>query len=663
MPPLPNHSAGRSAITCRFRCDSACAHAAPNVSGNPSFEALTLSRRGLLRAGMVLGFVGAAAATVGCTPVSAPLRPVPGTAFPPVPPNTADSLTVPAGYTSSVVIRWGDPVLPGAPAFDPANQSGDAQALQFGYNCDFCGLVPDGEGRWAMYSNHEYVTPSFMFAGYDEANPTEEQYKIMLNAVGGSVVAVKLEPTGSITPVPDDRLNRRITAGTPFQLTGPAAGSDFMKTSLDPAGRTALGTHSNCAGGVTPWGTILSGEENFNSFFANAAAVTDPVAVPRIARYGFPKEASEALWERFDPRWDLAKEPNAANTYGFIVEIDPLDPASTPVKHTALGRLKHEGANVRIAPDGRVVAYMGDDERFDYLYKFVSKNRYVEGDRAANKTLLTEGDLYVAQLVGDSPQDVDGSGNLPADGRFGGTGTWLPLVQGGESKVPEMTVPEILTFTRLAADKVGPTKMDRPEDIEPHPTSSKVYVALTNNTDRGADGKAAADEPNPRKGNKHGHILELTEQDNDATRTSFTWSVFMLCGDPAAPDTYFAGFDKSQVSPISTPDNLAFDKHGNLWIATDGNALKSNDGLHAVPTEGPERGKVKQFLTVPVGGEACGPVIEEKFVLVSVQHPGESDDATYAAPASRWPDGGTAQPRPSVAVVYRTDPPGTGIGV
>ena len=669
--PLVRNQHGRSAITCRYRCGAACAHPAPNTTDNPTFTELVssptaespssaptsaLSRRGALRAGAMLTLVGAAGAALAACADQAPSGgpsggpagggngnggppPAPGTNFTPIAPNTADAVTVPPGYTSSVVLRWGDPILPGAPAFDFAAQSAAAQAGQFGFNNDYCGLVPLQDSRWAMWSNHEYVSPTFMFTGYDEANPTEEQVRISWNAVGGSVVVVHKAASGVIEAVPGDPLNRRITALTPFRLTGPAAGSAALRTSADPDGRTVLGMHSNCAGGITPWGTVLSGEENFNNYFANAAAVTDPAAAARLKRYGITTGESETKWERFDPRWDVSKEPNEVNRYGYIVEIDPLDPTSTPVKHTSLGRFKHEGANIRLAPDGRAVAYMGDDERFDYLYKFVSRDRYDPNNRAANKTLLENGTLYVASLTGT--------------GEYRGTGTWLPLVENGTSKVPGMSTEDVLVFTRLAADTLRPTKMDRPEDVQPHPRTGRVYVALTNNTDRGAAGKAGTDAANPRVGNKHGQVLELAEQGDNPTGTAFDWSLLLVCGDPAAPDTYFGGFDKTQVSPISCPDNLDFDRHGNLWIATDGNALNSNDGLFAVPLDGPERGHVKQFLTVPNGAETCGPLITDDFVLVSVQHPGELDDASADRPGSHWPDGGTSQPRPSVVCVVK----------
>lgn len=306
-----------------------------------------------------------------------------------------------------------------------------------------------------------------------------------------------------------------------------------------------------------------------------------------------------------------------------------------------MGRFKHEGANVIVAKSGHVVAYMGDDERFDYLYKFVSKDKYIEGDRKRNMTLLSAGDLYVARFAGNSPAaEITGTGTVPADGGFDGTGEWLPLVVGGVSKVPGMSVEEVLVYTRLAADKVGPTKMDRCEDVQPSLLTGKVYVACTNNSDRGKIGKEGATEVNPRNNNRDGHIVEITET-GDQTSTAFTWNLLMVCGDPSTGDvTYFSGFPVDQVSPISCPDNLAFDSVGNLWISTDGapSGIGKADGLFKVTLEGAERGRVEQFLAVPREAETCGPIIhdEERTVFVAVQHPGE--DGTFADQHSFFPD-------------------------
>ncbi|MCQ4200903.1 PhoX family protein [Streptomyces sp. NPDC060311] len=683
--PSGSHPGGRSAMTCRFRCGDACFHEVPNTSDNEyvgDVIAGALSRRSMMRAAAVVTVAAAGAGAVGVAGAPSAQaataaagkghgkpsrdRGARGLRFTPVAPNTDDAVTVPEGYRQDVVIRWGEPILRGAPAFDPERQSAKAQAGQFGYNNDFLALLPlRGEhDRQLLVANHEYTDEVLMFRGYDPENPTREQVEIAWAAHGLSVVAVEEERrSGRLTPVARHRLNRRVTATTEFRLTGPAAGSDLVKTSADRTGRKVLGTLNNCSGGTTPWGTTLHGEENFNQYFANASSATDK-------RYGIGTGATERKWERFDKRFDVAREPNEVHRFGYVVELDPYDPESTPRKHTALGRFKHEAATVRLTHDGRPVVYTGDDERFDYFYKFVGSKRMRHGNsrwaREHNLSLLDEGTLYVAKLSGDSPAiEIDGTGTLPRDGEFDGGGEWIPLVtateDGAVSHVEGMSAEEVCVFTRLAGDKVGATKMDRPEDIEPSPTTGKVYVALTNNSNRGKSGYAGPDEANPRNSNKHGHVLELTERWNRADATRFGWSLFLVAGDPEDPATYFAGFPKDRVSPISCPDNVAFDDHGNLWISTDGNALGSHDGLFGVATKGDRRGELKQFLTVPTGAETCGPLVQDRRVLVAVQHPGEVDGASVEQPASTWPDGPGKIVRPAVVAVWRAD--GRDIGV
>ncbi|MFD4571970.1 PhoX family protein [Streptomyces sp. NPDC058417] len=687
-----SHPGGRSALTCRFRCGDACFQDVPNTSDNAyvgDVIAGALSRRSMMRAAAVVTVAGAAGVSglVDPAPASAatpqglpahgghhgghPQKPKPsrgarGLRYSSVAPNTADAVTVPDGYRQNVVIRWGEPILRGAPAFDAEHQTPAAQAGQFGYNNDFLALLPlPGERhRQLLVANHEYTDEILMFRGYDAANPTRTQVEIAWAAHGLSAVVVEGDRrTGKLVAVPRHPLNRRLTATSEFRLTGPAAGSPLLRTSADPTGRKVLGTLNNCSGGTTPWGTTLHGEENFNQYFANSSRPTDK-------RYGIGTGASERKWERFDQRFDVAQEPNEVHRFGYVVELDPYDPHSVPRKHTALGRFKHEAATVRLTDDDRPVVYTGDDERFDYFYKFVSSKRMRHGSsrsvREHNLSLLDEGTLYVAKLTGDSPAiEVDGTGKLPNDGEFDGAGQWIPLAtataKGAVSHVPGMSADEVFVFTRLAGDKVGATKMDRPEDIEPNPVSGKVYVALTNNTNRGVGANPAADEANPRNANKHGHVLELTEHRNRAESTKFGWSLFLVAGDPDDPATYFAGFPKDDVSPISCPDNVAFDPHGNLWISTDGAQLGSHDGLFGVATRGERRGELKQFLTVPKGAETCGPLIQERRVLVAVQHPGELDGATVENPKSTWPDGPGRIVRPAVVAVWRAD--GDDIGV
>ncbi|MEU6544705.1 PhoX family protein [Streptomyces sp. NPDC046859] len=673
------HHGARAALTCRFRCGDACFHEVPNTTSNPyvgDVVADALSRRTVMRAAAV---VTAAAAVGASATVSAPRasaatatgsRPgaqgARGLRFTPVAPNTADTVTIPDGYAQNVVIRWGEPILRGAPAFDPDRQTAEAQAKQFGYNNDFLALLPlHGEPhRQILVANHEYTDEVLMFRGYDPENPTRQQVEVAWAAHGLSAVVVEEDRrSGKLTPVPRHPLNRRVTATTEFRVTGPAAGSELLRTSADRTGTKVLGTLNNCSGGVTPWGTTLHGEENFNQYFAHATRATDK-------RYGLGSGATERKWERFDRRFDVAQEPNEPHRFGWVVELDPYDPASAPRKRTALGRFKHEGATVRLTDDGRPVVYSGDDERFDYFYKFVGSKRMRKGSSRAvrehNLSLLDEGTLYVARLTGDSPAiEIDGTGKLPADGEFDGGGEWIPLAtataHGAVSHVEGMSAEEVFVFTRLAGDKVGATKMDRPEDIEPNPHTGKVYVALTNNSNRGVGSNPKPDEANPRVANKHGQILELTEHRNRADSERFAWSLFLVAGDPDDPATYFAGFPKDEVSPISCPDNVAFDSYGNLWISTDGNALGHHDGLFGVATRGERRGELKQFLTMPNGAETCGPLVQDRRVLVSVQHPGEIDGATAEKPLSAWPDGPGRINRPAVVAVWRQD--GRDIGV
>ena len=305
-------------------------------------------------------------------------------------------------------------------------------------------------------------------------------------------------------------MNRRFTLDTIFRFDGPAARSDLLKTAEDPRGIRVRGTINNCSGGKTPWGTVLSGEENFNQYFF--ATGTDP----REVRYGLGPQDTRN-WRSVDPRWDAtsADYANEPNRFGWIVEIDPSRPNSTPRKHTAMGRFKHEGANVIVNHDGHVVAYMGDDERFDYVYRFVSRDKFRRGDSAAarrhNRSLLSQGDLSVARFTGDGLED----------GISDGTGEWLPLTRNGRSMVPGFTLEEVLVYTRLAADAVQPTKMDRPEDVQPSLHNGKIYVACTNNTDRGSEGKEGATEPNPRNFNKDGHVVEISPRHGDHTARRF----------------------------------------------------------------------------------------------------------------------------------------------
>ncbi len=627
-----------------------------------------LNRRQALRAGLI-GTASIAALRVG--PASAGSRPTPPPGLPtssPLPAvvgidpvaETVDAVTVAAGLVSSVVVKWGQPIIPGAPAFDPANQTAAAQAQQFGYNCDYVALFPVGDHH-LLWVNHEYTTPIEMFPGYPDpavasVGALTPFVDLELAAHGGSVV--KLTRNGSAFTAVIDAVNRRITADTPMAISGPA-------TSI--VGTTVTGMLNNCAGGVTPWGTVLTAEENFNQYFANAATCPDPVAQADHIVHGIPNGASERRWERVYPnRFDTAVAPLEPWKFGYIVEIDPTDPASTPVKRSALGRCKHEAANTVVAPGGKVVVYSGDDERFQYAYKFVTAGTYNAADRAANFGLLDNGELFVARLEAD------------------GTGSWQSLKYAGNETFWNangfISQGDICIRTRQAAALLGATKMDRPEDIEVNPTTGTVYLAMTNNSNRGVGANPGVDAANPRVNNRYGHIIELTETGGDQTSTTFEWDVFMLCGrgeiaanlvaSPGAAtsneSTYFAGWTGVSTT-IACPDNLAFDQSGNLYVGTDGQpgAVDRCDGVFVVPTSGTYRGRLVQLVTTPAGAECTGPVLsqDDRTLFIAVQHPGEGGAFPAGQPElnalSRWPDstatGAAAIPRPAVVQVVRSD--------
>lgn len=661
----------RSLRTCELKCANQCDHPEPNTSGNEHIQTVmrsAFSRRKVL----AIGAAGVGAAGVATLAVNAPAiadqtsRGSGNGSFPGfghrgelthsvVPPNRQDDIVVPNGYDQAVIIGWGDPVLPGAPKFDPYKQSAEAQARQFGYNNDYTMIVPLRDDRVALLvCNHEYTDENLMFPT-GKYSPAEIA-KIGMAAHGMAVV--QIERVGRKGQWRRDkqlsRYNRRITASTKFEVTGPAAADARV-------GKVAYGTFGNCSGGVTPWGTILSGEENFNGYY-DVSGTIPAEHVDSYKRYGVPTSVTKSArqWSIVDPRFDLTKTPTEVYKSGWVVEVDPYDPRSTPKKRTMLGRLKHEGATVTITADGRIAVYTGDDEKGEYLYKFVSAGKYDPKNRKNNFGLLDEGTLYVAKFTGDGT----------TDGVYDGIGQWIPLTSDTKSYVDGLSVQEVLINTRFAGDKVGATRMDRPEDVERNPVNGRIYAALTNNDKRG--GSFPVDEANPiavshtrdtldgplieKAGNRNGYILEISEEGDDAAKTGFFWTLFLVCGDPAAQETYFGGFDKSKVSPISCPDNVSFDGSGNLWISTDGNVLGSNDGIFTVPVAGPNRGQVKQFLSVPFASEACGPLVsdDDKTAFVAVQHPGETDTATFEKPSSTWPHTDKF-PRPAIACVWRRD--------
>jgi uncharacterized protein len=581
-----------------------------------------------------------------------------------------EDMQIAPGYTAQLLIRWGDPVLPGAPAFDVMNQTADAQAKQFGYNNDFLGYFPLPRGsnsseHGLLHVNHEYTSHELMFPGWTKLEAgegveekeragaieaasleaqTPEQSAVEMMAHGGSVIEV-LRENGQWRVVEDSQYARRITADTEMTVAGPAAGHELLKTNADPSGTKVLGTFNNCAGGKTPWGTALMAEENFHGYFGGSAPESGPLA-ETYKRYGVP--GGWYAWAASVERFHVSKEPNEPHRFGWMVEYDPYEPNSVPVKRTALGRMKHEGATTIVNKDGRLVAYMGDDERFEYLYKYVSNGTYDATAGTANGALLDDGTLYVAKFDEDKL-------------------TWVPLVLGEGPLTAANGFPsqaEVLIHTRQAADLLGATPMDRPEDVEPNPVNGRVYVALTNNSRRKAE---QVDGPNPRAENAHGQIVELVPPgegaDADHAATEFGWNMLILAGDPAKEGSG-AKYGEGSEAWFSSPDNVAIDPQGRLWISSDqGGAQARNnipDGMYCCDLEGAGRAVVKFFFAAPKGAEMCGPEFtpDGLTLFVAPQHPAEADGyvSTFENPSTRWPDfSDSMPPRPAIVVITKDD--------
>jgi secreted PhoX family phosphatase len=519
--------------------------------------------------------------------------------------------------------------------------------------------------RGLLCVNHEYTNPEVMFAGLggrpdrnDFANLSAPLVETEMAAHGVSVVEIELV-ANRWRSVMDSPLNRRITPTTEINTDGPASGHERLRTREDPEGLRILGTVNNCGGGQTPWGTYLTAEENFHGYFWTDEKGPDGRRLTRglggaqrrgYERYGVP--GNWYNWGRFHERFNVDRERNEPNRFGWIVEIDPLDPESTPVKHTALGRFRHEGAELIINKDGRAVVYSGDDGPFEYVYRFVSKGAFRPADKVHNMRLLSEGTLSVARFEGD------------------GTLRWLPLVF-GEGPLTEangfQSQADVLIDARFAADLLGATPMDRPEDVQPHPSLGKVFVMLTNNAQRRSD---QVDPANPRPRNSFGHIIELTAPDGDHAAQTFTWDLLIKCGDPRVAEVGALWHPSTSAQGwFSSPDNCAVDALGRLWVATDqGSAWPLTgkaDGLYAVETDAAGRGLPRLFFSCPVGAELSGPCFtpDGETLFVSVQHPATDGvrewkpfgrESTFEDPATRWPDFNPGMPpRPAIVAIRK----------
>lgn len=629
-----------------------------NPTSNPDIGEVIEAR--LSRRAALLGIAGAGAAAtlvdqlLGTTAAVAQPAGPSSLTFTEIPHQMSARDAVAPGYEIQVLLRWGDPILPGAPAYDPRNVTAEAQAGQFGYNCDYLDFFPLPQGsnsseHGLLAVNHEYTNTNLMFAGIGAGREARGrtnagQVAAEIQAHGMSVVEVR-KVNNKWEYVRDSRYNRRLPMTEPMRISGPAAGDARMRTSADPTGTRVLGTLNNCAGGNTPWGTVLTGEENFNQYFGGDRAKTPHK--DSFDRYTVAGSATSYNWHTHVDRFNIEKEPNEPFRFGWVVEFDPYDPTSVPVKRTALGRFKHEGCTHAIDRSGRVVFYSGDDERFDYVYKFVTRDAWNPNDRAANRDLLDHGTLYVARFNDN------------------GTVTWLPLVHGQGPLTAAngfASQADVVIDARRAGDLLGATRMDRPEDVETNPVNGRVYVMLTNNSSRRAE---QVDRANPRASNQHGHVLEIIPpgagtREVDHAATESRWEIFLLAGKPGVdPGTRYHRATSDQ-GWFSCPDNCAFDSKGRIWIATDGAPQSAGvaDGLWAADTAGYGRGLPRAFYKAPTGAEVCGPLLlrDDRTLFLAIQHPGEDPGSTFENPSTRWPDfeNGTP-PRPSVIAIVKSD--------
>lgn len=573
----------------------------------------------------------------------------PGSGFAAIAANSDDVVRVPPGYHLQLLIAWGDPISAG-PAFraDASNSAAD-QAQQAGMHHDGMHFFPFVENgvpsstHGLMCINHEYTDDGLLHKDGMVAWSVEKTFKSQ-NAHGVSVIEVRRDRSGWQVVRPSGYA-RRITARTPIRISGPAAGSPAMRTKDDRRGHVVFGTFANCAMGATPWGTYLTCEENFNGYFNG---LDTPTAAHK--RYGIRAGGAGFRWHEHDGRFDLATEINEANRFGWVVEVDPWNPAKPPVKRTALGRFKHEGATVTLAKDGRVVVYMGDDEAFEYIYKFVSWDAF--NPSVPNADLLDRGSLHVARF------------------HAGGRGEWVELTHGRnglDETAGFVDQADVLVRTRMAADLVGATRMDRPEWIAVHPVSGEVYCSLTNNRKRSAD---TVDAANPRGPNPFGHIVRWREAAGDAAAASFEWDVFMLAGNPAHAEPAKRGTVKGDG--FSSPDGLWFDPDGRLWIQTDASAGNLNKGDHdglgnnQMLVADVQTGETKRFLSGPRACEVTGitRTPDGRTLFVNIQHPGEpagarSDPANPTAvsdwPANQFKESVAGRPRSATLAITRLD--------
>lgn len=667
-----------------------------NLSANPHMSQIIetrYSRRTLLKGSLsaaAISFLGAG--LVGCgsssssddepngeTPEAPELL-----GFSAVAVSNADTVVVPEGYSVTSILPMGEPISGSYPSYDLSNSGAD-QGMQIGSHHDGIHFFPiEGDHPYEgssedglLVMNHEYVEPRFMHVSAigtalsrsnvpvlneDNDRDADEVLKEM-NGHGVSVVRIQKQGNGRWDVVPDGR-NRRITALTPMEISGPVRGTDFVKTRYSPSGTMTRGTLNNCAHGVTPWNTYLAAEENWAGYFRNSTA-EDSDALPREQRrYGVRHagDTSRYLWDRANEAADAHQERfarfdvgstgesalddyrNEPNGFGWMVEVDPFDETSTPVKRTLLGRFAHEGVVFNRVEEGKpVVCYSGDDARHEYIYKFVSAQPYYQA--SAGGHLLDSGTLYVARFNDD------------------GSGEWLPLVYGMAPLNDAngfTSQADVLVNTRLAADALGATKMDRPEWGAVNPENGAVYFNLTNNTSR-----TETDAANPRAESRWGHIIRWNEAGGEPAANSFEWDIFMLAG--PSDDSDFNGEPLTDDQIFNSPDGLWFDRDARLWIQTDisESVMNSGDfaqfGNNQMLACDPVNGDLRRFLTGPLGQEITGVITtpDQRTLFVNVQHPGATTTPEAFAEGdvnSRWPDqDAQIYPRSATLVITKDD--------
>ena len=656
-----------------------------NHSGNTSFASVLSAR--MQRRTLMKGSVGAALASVmgmglvGCSDSdddndedigngSSGGDAQSGTelGFKPVAVSTENRVVVPEGYSAEVFVPWGTPLTGSYPEYraDGTN-TGEDQENQVGMHHDGVHFFPidqksggNSSVEGLLVMNHEYINQSALHAnGSTKAvdnggvRPSDEVRK-EIAAHGVSVIHIKRDSAGTWEVVFGSPFNRRITGNTAMDIRGPVRGFSKLITRYSPSATETRGTLNNCAMGPTPWGTYLAAEENWHGYFAT----TDGQRPREYLRHGV-NDSSRYDWELADTSADeymrfnvsttgaSAAEDyrNEANTYGYMVEIDPFTPESKPQKRTALGRFGHEGVIFAPAREGEpVVCYSGDDSRFEYIYKFVSSKPYHAA--TAGGYLLDEGTLYVARFNDDGTgdwlaldlEDADFAGKVAA-----AEGSMVGDIQfdGFENQA------DVLVNTRLAADIAGATTMDRPEWGAVDPNTGEVYFTLTNNSNRGKEGYDDVNAANPIVENATGHIIRWAEAGNDHTATSFDWDIFVFAGEQGT-ETVVEGeavvtLDDTNI--FNSPDGLWFDYNGRLWIQTDGSdaAPYQNNMMLAA---NPVTREIKRFFVGPQGCEVTGVVStpDVKTMFVNIQHPD-----------GHWPNASEDRPRDATVIVTRDD--------